>query len=405
MRSEELGVRIGAAERVDCSTPPSSLLTSQQIGIVAGEASGDLLGSLLIAAVNQANPDADFYGIAGPAMQARGARSLYPMETLSVRGYVEAVARLPRLIAIRRQLRARLLADRPRLFIGIDAPDFNLSLEAALKRAGLATVHFVSPSVWAWRRERIERIRQAVSHMLLVFPFEEAIYREAGIPATYVGHPLAHALPERPDRAAARAKLGLPASDVCLALLPGSRQGELHQHARLFLESAKRLAGKRPGIRFLVPLATDETRRLFTEAMQATGTAALPIKLLSGQSHAVLQAADAAIIASGTATLEAALLDCPHVIAYRVPWLTAQIMRRQAYLPWVGLPNILAGRTVVPELLQTAATPQALAEAALALITDDARRDAMCTVFADIRASLRRDTPQLIATALAPYLS
>jgi lipid-A-disaccharide synthase len=375
-----------------------------RIGIVAGEASGDLLGSLLIKSLRDAGHDLDFQGIAGPKMQALGAHSLFSMETRSVRGDVEALSGLRRILAIRRDLKRRMLADPPRLFLGIDAPDFNLALEADLRRHGIPTVHFISPSVWAWRRGRLDKIRRAVSHMLLVFPFEEAIYREVGIPATYVGHPLAHSLPERPDRQGAAERLDLRPGGTYLALLPGSRQGELRQHASLLLETARRLAERQPGIRFLVPIATRETRILFEAAMHECQAGELPIRIVFGHAHDVLQAADAAIIASGTATLEALLLDCPHLITYRVPWLTAQIMKRQAYLPWVGLPNILADRQIVPEFLQEAATPDTLAEAALALLSDAAARQDMRTAFADLRLTLRRDTPRLIADALAPFL-
>lgn len=374
------------------------------VGIVAGEASGDLLGSLLIRALREAGLEADCYGIAGPKMQAQGARTLFPIELLSVNGYVEVLSSLRKLLAIRRQLKSRFLRDKPKAFIGIDAPDFNLSLEAKLKRAGIPTIHFISPSIWAWRRKRIHKIRRAVSHMLLIFPFEEEIYRQEGIPATYVGHPIAHALPEIPDRGPARDKLGLEASGTYFALLPGSRQSELRRLAGLYLETAKRLFAARPDIRFLVPLATRETRILFEQAMHEAEADELPIRIVFGHAHDVLQAADAALVASGTATLEAALLDCPHIVTYKVPWLTYQIMKRQAYLPWVGLPNILAGRDVVPELLQERANPDALAEAALGLLNDADLRKGMLDAFADIRHNLRRDTPRLIAEALAPYL-
>jgi lipid-A-disaccharide synthase len=374
------------------------------VGIVAGEASGDLLGSLLIRALNEAGLDADCYGIAGPRMQSQGAHSLFPMEVLSVRGYVEALSSLRQILSIRRRLKSRLLHDRPKLFIGIDAPDFNLSLEARLKRAGIPTIHFISPSIWAWRRNRIHKVRRSVSHMLLIFPFEEAIYRKEGIPATYVGHPLAHALPEKPNRMLAREKLGLDADTTYFALLPGSRQSELLHLAGLYLETAKRMVAERPDIRFLVPMATRETRDLFQKALNDADAHELSIRIVFGHAHDVLQAADAALVASGTATLEAALLDCPHIITYKVPWLTYQIMKRQAYLPWVGLPNILAGRDVVPELLQEQANPDTLAESGLRLLTDTVLRESMLDAFAGIRFSLRRDTPRLIAEALAPYL-
>jgi lipid-A-disaccharide synthase len=375
------------------------------VGIVAGEASGDLLGSLLIRSVHEAGLEADFYGIAGPRMQAAGARSLFPMETLSVNGYVEVLSNLRELLAIRDGLRRRMLADRPKAFIGIDAPDFNLALEARLKRAGIPTIHFISPSIWAWRRNRIEKIRKAASHMLLIFPFEEAIYREEGIPATYVGHPLAHALPAAPNRLSARERLKLDPDATYFALLPGSRQTEVEQLAGLYLETARRLLAERPDLNFLVPLATGETRRLFERAVHEQKADDLQIRIVFGHAHDVLEAVDAAIVASGTATLEAALLDCPHIITYRVPWLTYTLMKRQAYLPWVGLPNILAGRDVVPELLQDQANPEALAEAGLRLLSDTGLRESMQDAFAGIRYSLRRDTPRLIAQALEPFLA
>ncbi|MFZ5482646.1 MAG: lipid-A-disaccharide synthase [Pseudomonadota bacterium] len=378
---------------------------THDIGIVAGEASGDLLGSQLIQALRGDHSGLRFHGIAGPKMQAQGAISGYPMETLSVRGYVEALSNLPQILGIRRRLTRDYLDHPPHLFIGIDAPDFNLSLEARLKHAGIPTVHFISPSIWAWRRERIHKIRAAVSHMLLIFPFEEALYREAGIPATYVGHPLAYSLSPWPDRAQARARLGVAPTGRYLALLPGSRQGELRQLAAVFVDTAKRLHQARPDLQFLVPLATPETRRRFEAALTEHQGAELPLRILFGQAHDVLQAADAAIVASGTATLEAALLGCPHLIAYRVPWLTAQIMKRQAYLPWVGLPNILANRLVVPELLQAQCQPALLAETALRLLDDVAQREAMLEAFEAIRDSLRRDTPRLIESALAPFLT
>jgi lipid-A-disaccharide synthase len=374
-----------------------------QIGIVAGEASGDLLGSLLIDALKAVQSDLDFFGIAGPKMQALGARSLFPMQALSVRGYVEALGSLSKILAIRRALKHRLLADKPRLFIGVDAPDFNLSLERALKKAGIASVHFVSPSVWAWRPKRINKVRRAVSHALLIFPFEEEIYRRAGIPATYVGHPLAHALPD-PNRRIARERLGLREEVEYVVLMPGSRPGELNALARLFIETAKCLAAKRPQTRFLIPLVNRETRQAFEQSLHEADALVLPIRILYGHAHDALQAADAALIASGTATLEALLLECPHVITYKVPWLTWQIMRRQALQPWIGLPNILAGAAIVPEIIQNQATPEALAQALEHLLSDHDARDSQIESFRQQRARLKRNTPALIAQALQPFL-
>lgn len=373
--------------------------------MVAGEASGDLLGSLLISALQASRDDLDFYGIAGPRMQALGARSLHPMDTLSVRGYLEALSNLRAILAIRKRLRQELLRQPPRLFIGIDAPDFNLSLERDLRQAGTATIHFVSPSIWAWRPERIEKIRQAVSHMLLIFPFEEAIYRKAGIPATYVGHPLAHALPAQPDAGAARARLGLEAQGEYLGMLPGSRDSEVSALVKLYIRTARLLLRQRPGLQFLVPLVKEAHRELFQRELQALAASDLPIILLRGQSHDVMQAADAALIASGTATLEALILDCPHVLTYRIPWLSYQMMMRSACTEFVGLPNILAGRGIVPELIQEKAHPEPLAAALLSLLESPQARAAMRADFAPIRASLRRDTPMEITRAIAPFLA
>ncbi len=381
-----------------------------QVGIVAGEASGDLLGSLLIDALKNAQKGLEFVGIAGPKMQALGAKSWFPMQALSVRGYVEALGSLSKILAIRRALQRQLLHTRPHVFIGVDAPDFNLALEGKLKRSGIPSVHFVSPSVWAWRPKRINKVRRAVSHVLLIFPFEEDIYRQAGIPATYVGHPLAHALPP-PNRAAARDILGLQADAEYVVLMPGSRPGELKALARLFIETAKNLAEKRPQTRFLIPLVNRETRQIFERSLHEAQVtidgdhANLPLRILYGHAHEALQAADAALIASGTATLEALLLDCPHVITYKVPWLTWQIMRRQALQPWIGLPNILAAELVVPEIIQNQATPEALAKALEHLLNDDTARQKQIEVFRQQRARLKRNTPALIAHALQPFLN
>lgn len=386
------------------ATPLAATVPTQTVAIVAGEASGDLLGGLLIEATRQAHLPLRFEGIAGPKMQGMGARSWFPMDTLAVRGYVEALSGLRKILGIRRQLKRKLLQDKPALFVGVDAPDFNLSLEATLKRNGIPTVHFVSPSIWAWRRGRIRKIRKAVSHMLLIFPFEEALYAQAGIPATFVGHPLAHALPAQPDRKGARERLGLKPNGEYVLLMPGSRRSELKLMAEIFIETARKIHAQRGHVQFLVPLISRETRLQFEEAIYRLQAHDLPIRILFGHAHDAMQAVDAALIASGTATLEAALLKCPHVVTYKVPWLTYQIMRRQAYLPYVGLPNILAGRAVVPELIQKQATPEALADEVVRLLQDRTAREAMQDVFEAIRRALKRDTPRLIAEALAPFL-
>lgn len=374
-----------------------------RIAIVVGEASGDLLGSHLIRTIKARCPQAEFYGIAGPKMIFAGARSLFAMEKLSVNGYVEVLRHLPEILGIRRKLKRAILADSPDLFIGIDAPDFNLTLEMALKARGIPTVHYVSPSIWAWRGERIKKIARAVSHMLVVFPFEEAIYRKAGIPVTYVGHPLADISPEQPDRLAARARLNLPASVPIIALLPGSRVSELHQHAQLFVETAQQVQAHHPDVRFVVPLISRATREIFTTALHACDHPP-PIQIMIGHADYAMTAADLVLVASGTATLEAALLKRPMVITYRVPKLTAYLMRRQAYLPWVGLPNILANRDVVPELLQENATAPQLADALMALLTDKARRTEIEAEFARQHHALKQNTAEKMAQAILPYL-
>lgn len=375
-----------------------------RIAVVAGEASGDLLGSYLIQAIKARCPDAEFYGIAGAKMIFAGARSLYPMEKLSVSGYVEVLKHLPELLNIRRKLKNTILADPPDLFIGIDAPDFNLGLETVLKARGIPTVHYVSPSIWAWRGKRIKKIAKAVSHMLVVFPFEEAIYRKAGIPVTYVGHPLADTLPAQPDREAARTRLNLPLASPVIALLPGSRVGELQQHAQLFVETAQLIQARHPQVRFIAPLISRETRELFISAMHAC-VHPPKIQIMIGHADYALTAADIALIASGTATLEAALLKRPMIITYRVPKMTAYLMRRQAYLPWVGLPNILANREIVPELVQENATAPQLADALMALLEDKVRRTEIETEFAHQRHMLQQNTTEKMAEAILPYLS
>ena len=374
-----------------------------RIAIVAGEASGDLLGSHLIRAIKARCPKAEFYGIAGPKMIFAGARSLFPMEKLSVNGYVEVLRHLPEILGIRRKLKRAILNDLPDLFIGIDAPDFNLGLEIDLKARGIPTVHYVSPSIWAWRGGRIKKIARAVSHMLVVFPFEEAIYRNAGIPVTYVGHPLADMLPEQPDRQAVRERLNLPLATPIIALLPGSRVGELQQHAQLFVETSQLVQAHHPEVRFVVPLISRETREIFTRALHACDHPP-PIQIMIGHADYAMTAADLVLVASGTATLEAALLKRPMVITYRVPKFTAYLMRRQAYLPWVGLPNILANRDVVPELVQENATAPQLAEALINLLTDKNKRAEIEIEFARQHRALKQNTAEKMADAVLPFL-
>lgn len=376
-----------------------------KIGIVAGEASGDLLGSLLIKALKEAHPGLQFVGIAGPRMQAAGAVSWYSMEKLAVRGYVEVLKNLRELVGIRNGLTRRLIEERPAFFIGIDAPDFNLTLEGRLKQAGIPAIQYVSPSLWAWRGERIHAIKRSVDRMLTLFPFEAPIYENAGVPVSYVGHPIADAIPLASQREAAREQLKLKPDALYIALLPGSRQTELDYHAELFIDTAKRLANRYPEAKFLVPLATRETREQFDAARYARKAEQLPLNILFGHSQLALAAADVALVASGTATLEAALLGCPHVITYRMSPLTWRMMKKKALLPYVGLPNILARDFVVPEILQDDATPDNLATALGNLLAHKRLRGAMKAAFAQIHVSLRQDNAARLRAALSPYLS
>jgi lipid-A-disaccharide synthase len=378
---------------------------SPKIAVVAGEASGDLLGAALIGALKARFPEATFYGIAGPRMQAAGARTLYPMEKLAVRGYVEVLRHLREILAIRRGLTRRLLADKPDLFIGIDAPDFNLGLETRLKAAGIPTVHYVSPSLWAWRPERIRSIGRAVDRMLVMFPFEQALYEQAGIPVSYVGHPLADAMPLEPDRGGARTQLRLARSGVSVALLPGSRMGELEMHADLMIETARELAARRPSLRFFVPLATRETRDYFETRVYALEARELPITILFGHAPLALNAADVALVASGTATLEAALARCPMVVTYRLRPLTYRLVMRKAILPYFSLPNILSGEFIVPELLQDDATPANLAQALGNLLDNKTALGALRERFAALHRKLAAGHDGRVVEALMPYLS
>lgn len=374
-----------------------------RIGIVAGEASGDLLGSHLIRALKQQRPDIEFIGIAGPKMMSEGAQSLFPIERLSVRGYLEVIKHLWGLLKLRRQLLNQFIDNRLDLFIGIDAPDFNFWLERKLKNKGIKTIHYVSPSVWAWRKNRIKKIKHAVTEILALFPFEPELYQNEGIPVSYVGHPLADILPLVPDVAGARETLKLDASALVVAMLPGSRQSEVQQHADLFVQTAKLIYAERPNAKFLVPLITRETRHIF-ELVIFNEPEKLPIELLFGHAHDAMEAADVVIVASGTATLEAALLKKPMVITYRMPKLSWQLLKRMRLQPYVGLPNVLAGKFVVPELLQDDATPEKLAEAALKLVSDKDNLLEIQKEFTKIHHSLRQNTAEKAAAAVLAYL-
>ena len=369
-----------------------------ELAMVAGETSGDLLAGLLLGGLRRRWPQLHAAGIGGPRMAEHGFDAWWPHDKLAVRGYVEVLRHYREIIGIRRQLKDRLLREPPRLFVGVDAPDFNLDLEADLRAAGLKTVHFVCPSVWAWRPERIAKIRRACDHVLCIFPFEPALLARNGVRATYVGHPLAGVIPLEPDRAAARQALGLPPEGEVVAILPGSRASEVQYLARPFFEAAVLLQRLRPGVSFVVPCVPSLRRAVESAARRAGLQDGLTI--VDGQSHTALAACDLTLIASGTATLEAALFKRPMVIAYRMNAISWQIMRRKQLQPWVGLPNILAEDFVVPELLQHDATPRALARALLEWLEAPARMAAVQEKFTVLHHQLRRDTATLATDAI-----
>jgi lipid-A-disaccharide synthase len=374
--------------------------TGAHVGMVAAEASGDLLAAHLIAALKARRPGLRFSGIGGPKMIAQGFASQVPMEKLGVRGYAEVLRHYRAIMAIRRQLAERLLAERPAVFIGVDSSDFNLDLERQLKDAGIPAIQYVSPSIWAWRGWRTRRIVRSVTHLLALFPFEPALYEKEGLPVTYVGHPLADVIPMDTDKAKARLELRMPAGRHVLALLPGSRRSELHYMADLFVLTARRLLQDLPDAHFVVPTASRETREMFEAALRRHEAKQLPLTLLFGHSHDALAAADIALVASGTATLETALFKTPMVIAYRQSPFTWALMRRMLYLDHIGLPNILAGEALVPEFIQDKATPGNLANALLELLHDaDAQRRQVAR-FREIHAMLRQNTAQKAADAV-----
>ena len=375
-----------------------------RIALVAGEASGDLLGSRLIDALRRLYPHAEFFGIGGPKMQSAGLNSWFDQERLAVRGLVEVLKHLPALFAIRSQLMKRIVAARPHLFIGIDAPDFNLGLEKRLKRRGIKTAHVVSPSIWAWRRGRIKTIRAAVSHMLVLLPFEEAIYKDEAIPVTFIGHPLADEIPEDIDRNAMIEHLRLPADAPIITILPGSRQSEIEQMAEPLIETAKLIHKRLPQARFLVPLITRETRDLFETILYKLEAQNLPLKLLFGHAHDALSASHVALATSGTVTLEAALLRCPMVIAYRVAPASYAIAKRVIRVEHIGLPNILSGRWVVPEFIQHDMTPENLAQACVNLLQDENLRKQIAAHFDSIHRNMRRNAAESAAVALKPLI-
>ncbi|CAM3536793.1 Lipid-A-disaccharide synthase [Bordetella sputigena] len=391
-----------------------------RIGMVAGEPSGDLLAGRIIEGLREYDASVACAGIGGPRMQARGFDSWHPMHALTVFGYVDALKRIPSLLAIYGDVKRRMLAEPPAVFVGIDAPDFNLKLELQLRQAGVPTVHFVGPSIWAWRYDRIHKIRQAVSHMLVLFPFEVDIYRKEGIPVTYVGHPLAGTIPMAPDREAARARLGVERGARVLAMLPGSRSSEIRVLAPRFLQALQQLQARDPALQCLVPMVNAARRAEFEQFLRqypvsnlrivtSDDVAAGVMNGATGEGQpvawSVMEAADAVLVASGTATLEAALYKRPMVISYVLsPWMR-RIMawksgQQRPYLPWVGLPNVLLRDFAVPELLQDDATPDKLAEATWRALTDEAAAARIQARFTDLHAELLRDTPALAARAI-----
>ena len=394
-------------------------------GLVAGEASGDLLAGLLLDGLRARWPQLTTAGIGGAHMTAQGFDAWWPIEKLSVRGYLEVLPRLPELLRIRKQLGDRLLTERPDLFIGVDAPDFNFDLEARLKKAGIKTLHFVSPSFWAWRPEKLLKLKAAADHVLCLFRFEPELLVEHGIAATYVGHPLANVIPMQPDRAAARRALGLDEHATVVALLPGSRAAEVKHLGSRFFQAAALIRQARPATQFIVPAVP----HLLTQIEAAARVSGLgdALKVVRGQSHAVLAACDVTLIASGTATLEAALFKRPMVIAYAMPAFSYRLMRKKRQLPWVGLPNVLcaprewlhrpadmsahdmADRAdapfVVPELIQDAATPAALAQAVLDWLAAPEKIAQLQQRFIALHHELKRDTPRLATDAIETLLA
>ncbi len=375
-----------------------------RLAMVAGEASGDLLASQLIQALRARLPGAVFYGVGGPKMVGRGFDAWYPLEKLAVRGYVEVLRHYREIAGIRRDLKRRLIAEPPDVFIGVDAPDFNLSLEKALKKRGIPSIHYVGPSIWAWRGGRIHKIGAAVSRVLALFPFEAPLYEKQGIPVSYVGHPLADMLPLADGRDGARNLLALAAHEPVFALLPGSRQSELRYMADTFIETARLIHAELPEAVFLVPLATRETRQLFEAARHRCQATELPIRLLFGHAHQAMMAADIVLVASGTATLEAALLKRPMAIVYKMAPLSYRLMRRMGYLPYVGLPNVLAGQFVVPEFIQDDATPANLAQALLNLYADKPVCERIKALFHKMHLQLRQNAAEKAAKAVIDHL-
>ncbi|MFZ6678676.1 lipid-A-disaccharide synthase [Undibacterium sp. Tian12W] len=375
------------------------------IAMVAGETSGDMLANRLLSGLCPALPDAHMHGIGGPRMAEHGFINDWPMDKLSVRGLFEVLAHYREISGIRKQLREQLLLEKPDVFIGVDAPDFNLDLEIQLKRAGIPTMHYISPSIWAWRGGRIKKIAEAVSHMLVVFPFEEEIYRKAGIPVTYVGHPLAQVIPMETDMAAARDELGLDKNARVVTILPGSRMSEIKYNTEAFIQTAKILCQRDPHLQIVVPMAGEKQRSYYIKLVVDAKLDNVPVLLIDGRSHTAIAAADTVLVASGTASLEVALFKKPMVIAYKMMEASWQILRHMGYQPWIGLPNILAREFLVPEFLQSAARPDAMADALWQQLSDEALQERLKQRFVDMHHSLLRDTANVSAQAVLQLIS
>lgn len=373
------------------------------IALCAGEASGDLLGAHLMNAIRKQYPQVNFIGIGGPRMLAAGINSLYDQEKLAVRGFVEVVRKLPEILSIRRGLIKALKQIRPQVFVGIDAPDFNLGVAMELKRAGIATVHYVSPSVWAWRRKRVKKIVKQVDEVLCLFPMEPELYQQAGGQARFIGHPLAQILPVHIDKAARRIQLRLSALDPVFVLMPGSRVSEINFMAPLFLQATEIILQRYPQAQFLLPLATVATRKRMLEILAQPVWQKLPIRIMNAHADMACQAADVALVTSGTATLEVALCQCPMVISYKISSLTYAYVKHKIKVPYVGLPNILLGKNVVPELLQHNATPQKLAQAVLQWYESPAEVRAVQNDFERLHQQLTMKTDELAAQAVLEH--
>ena len=374
------------------------------IAIVAGESSGDLLGSHLIKALSLNRTDLKFIGVAGPKMMKEGAASYFPMEELSVRGYFEALRKLFHLIKLRKNLLKKILDAKPDLFIGIDAPDFNFWIERQLKKKGIPVIHYVSPSIWAWRRSRLKKIKKSIDHMLTIFPFEKNIYSKANIQATFVGHPLAEMIPLHPNKKKAQDKLKIIKASRVIALLPGSRQGEVKWHAQLLIDSAIEISKRIRDVKFLVPLPTRETYEIFSKTLFKNTQAELDIQLLIGHASIAINAADAVIVASGTATLETALYKKPMIVIYKMSTISWQILKRMRYLPYVSIPNILLNKFLVPELLQNDATPENITAKTIEILKDSSYRKHLLVQFTKIHFQLKQNTSDRLNKVILKFI-